>query len=180
MGNSVLWWQDLPPRLKWRSQLHLVLVWLSAIPLAAGAEPSADVGHLRRQVEELQRAKERQERRIEALEKELERFRTQGQPSPDNAAERALDRALEESAPESTPAVDSTGTPPSAGGWGGVPVRLLDLSLDALVAGGASTASDEDMEGRLRRRQARSGTQGLYPAASRVVARGRGESVLHR
>ncbi len=104
--------------------------------------------HLQREIIKLRRAREEQDKRLNEVERELRRLQDTLSPSSTKSQE-ALDRALETSAPptEIQPA-------PAAPLWsttvGGTPLRLLDLSLDALVAAGWSTATDEDLKGRLQ------------------------------
>lgn len=107
------------------------------------------VDALRHEIEQLRRAKEEQEKRLDALEQELRRLRSGTATAGATTPAQALDRALETTAPPA--AKDQL---PSAPVWSvsaaGVPLRLLDLSLDALVAAGWSTATDNDLNGRLQ------------------------------
>ena len=71
---------------------------------------------------------------------------------PNNDAKSALDRALENSDSSSAAGVQSLTKPTSTtlvqiGGGGGTPtLKLIDISLDVLTAGGASTATDLQLE----------------------------------
>ncbi len=131
----------------------LLIVVFSAVLLSgrsAAAQPvTAEVEALMREVEQLRmefrQVIQEKECRIEALEQQLqemrERSQASAQPSP---AESALDRAVKEVGAKE---VAATGKPDILSKQiGGATLRLIDLSLDALVAAGASTERDESLQ----------------------------------
>jgi hypothetical protein len=115
----------------------------AAIVLVAGAVEAArgeTVEDLRRELEAMKETVRKLERRIEAFEGE-----TPAAQSDAAALDRALAGAREEAAPEE-------GEPAAAPAAlasrrvGGANVRLIDISLDAMVAAGTSTASADEIE----------------------------------
>ena len=103
---------------------------------AAAEDPSAELDALREQLRKL-------ERRIEDL--EAREAKEEKDEAPERASgEAALDAALAEVEPEPT-APDAARPPILSGRFGPAQVRLIDLSLDALVAVGGSTEDDEEL-----------------------------------
>ncbi len=113
---------------------------------ARAADPDGEIRELRKQVDELLRRDTEKQRRIEELERRLGSPAAAAAPAPTTAgsAAEALDRAVEEAtgaapAPSAAPEIASRAVGPAT-------LRLLDLSLDALVAAGGSTEGDEIIE----------------------------------
>lgn len=134
-----------------RTLLFALASWVLTWPGLASSEDARlrSLGRLQHEIEQLRRAKEQQEKRLEELERELRRLKEGVPSSPTGKPEEALDRALESGKPPR-----DTALPQPKALWsataGGIPLRLIDLSLDAIVAGGWSTAGDEDLNGRLQ------------------------------
>ena len=123
---------------------------LACIAVLGGAaragEPEVEIRELRKQVDELLRRDAEKQRRIEELERRLGAppAASAASPGEGSAAAEALDRAVEEAtagAPPASPAPSSL----AARAVGPATLRLLDLSLDALVAAGGSSEDDETL-----------------------------------
>ncbi|GIW43410.1 MAG: hypothetical protein KatS3mg077_0692 [Candidatus Binatia bacterium] len=149
-----LWCPRTRPVSRW---VGVVLAVTSVVPVPIAtrgdAGRDATLERLKREIEQLRKDRDEQEKRLKHLERQLRRLQhgkdeSPNQPSAASPAQ-ALDRALESRTSE----VETT--PPSppplwAGNIAGAPLRLLDLSLDTMVAAGASTATDRELEGRLQ------------------------------
>ncbi|MCX8072952.1 MAG: hypothetical protein N3C12_10930 [Candidatus Binatia bacterium] len=118
---------------------------------APGIAQSQDrvLERLQRETEQLRQGHEEQAKRLKALEQELRGLQENQRATTKDAAAQALDRALSETAP-SSPLPGAGATSVWSTTIGGTPLRLLDLSLDAMVAAGASTATDAELEGGLQ------------------------------
>lgn len=130
----------------------LPLFILAGASVAAQEEeaPSgADLQRLRQEIDELRRRERENQERIERLEKTLEEERGEElpSPSPESSLEKALE-AFERGEGAEAPAGE-TESPPSdlwSRPLGAATVRLMDISLDVLVAAGGSTERDESLE----------------------------------
>lgn len=135
-----------------REALQLLTCGAAASVLLAVGQPvhASEVQELERTIERLEKSRAEQQRKIEQLEERLRQLEQRSAPAPSREeAERALDQALEQTgAPRETqaPSPPATGLVSAAGGR----LRLLDLSLDVLAAAGTSTATDDDLGGRLQ------------------------------
>lgn len=114
---------------------------------AANAEENVrgEIDALRREIQKLQRTRDAQQQRIDALEEQLRKLERK---AAEATANEALERAVREAQPQ--PSTASAPAPIWGGTVAGVPLRLLDLSFDAMVAGGWSTATDNELEGGLQ------------------------------
>ncbi len=129
----------------------LFLAGAAAVP-AVAADLSGEVRALRRELEELRRTDAEKQRRLEELEQKLrhlEQAAGSGEAARDPAAA-ALDEAVSglpaaAAAQAAAPAGDLWSRPA-----GGARLRLIDLSLNTLLAGGSSTATNEQIRGGLQ------------------------------
>jgi len=129
---------------------------LAAIIMTSSAEiswaqgPRSEIEILKRELEELRRRDEENRRRIEELQRRLESI--QAAPAPEakpTTPKTALEKAIQEL--PSAPVAPAALTPPSrpdilSRQIGGTTFRLMDISLDVLVAAGFSTENDESLQ----------------------------------
>jgi hypothetical protein len=120
----------------------------SATSWAQGSR--GDIDMLRRELEELRRRDEENRRRIEALQRQIESLQAAPAPPAKPAApETELEKAIQE-LPAAPPAPAAPTPPPRPGllsrQIGATTFRLIDISLDVLVAAGFSTENDESLQ----------------------------------
>lgn len=103
-----------------------------------------EIRELRKDVEELLRVNRQQQKQIERLQRRLEAM--EGASTPEPAPASALDRAVEE-LETAEPERADTAPPPAIASRrvGGVDLRLIDISLDLLVAAGGSSLGGEEL-----------------------------------
>ena len=140
-----------------RSHIRDVLVALALVtalgPTRADAqtidELKRELQAMKEQMRSMQQRLERQEATIEKLEarsRPAPPAKVAATPAPPSDAARALDEAIAATEPApapKTPAPDGPGL--IARPAGGTTLRLIDVSVDTLVAAGASTADDDQI-----------------------------------
>ena len=134
----------------------LVAVTLAGVARSGLAQPSQqELDALKDEIRRLREQEKETTRRLELLERQIEKL--QAAPAPvaapapppsadtigrgDAAAQEALDQAVGE-----LPAPQTSATDLWSRRAGGVNVRLVDIGLDIIVAGGSSTATDNELE----------------------------------
>jgi hypothetical protein len=130
---------------RWHWFTGVLAALLAVTPVAVLAQ-SSDLDQLKREIEALRKSDQEKQKKLDALEREVDRLRDQaGREGAKDDKDAALDRALEEAggaAPVSEPAA-------AADLWsrrlGGGRIRLIDISLDVLTAAGTSTATDSEI-----------------------------------
>jgi len=142
------------PHMHARAALASIAIVLS---LGAGLAPAQDgetqrseLDALRREVEELRRRDEEYRRMLEALEQRIDELSAPTADALDaelsTPAADALDAALEESTPAVEPTEPATDTDLWSRPVGNADVRLIDLSLDVMMAGGWSSVGNDRIE----------------------------------
>lgn len=127
---------------------------LAAIIMTSSAEiswaqgPRSEIEILKRELEELRRRDQENRRRIEELQRRLESIQAAPEAKP-TTPETALEKAIQELPP--APVSPATPPPPSrpdilSRQIGGATLRLMDISLDVLIAAGFSTENDESLQ----------------------------------
>lgn len=134
----------------------VLLLGLLTLPAVAAAHGSpTEVASLKQQVQSLQRTVEQLQRAIQAMQQEtaardeklqqqVETVQKQQTTALQARLESPLDQALQELGREERRPTESMGL--LSGQVGGTNVRLIDISLDALVAAGASSERDEALQ----------------------------------
>jgi hypothetical protein len=140
----------------------IIIPALAALLESAGRACAQNVEQelkaLKHEIEALRRSEAEKQRRLDELERRLEQLQAQPPappraaaprspaPTPGETAASALDRAIEAlAAPQPTPAQGDVWSRPVGAGT----ARLIDISLDTLLAVGTSTATDDEIEGGL-------------------------------
>jgi hypothetical protein len=128
---------------------------LAVMIMMPGAEMSwaqgqrSEIEGLKRELEELRRRDEENRRRIDELQRKLESIQAAPAPEPKPATpEAALEKAIQELPPAPvSPAAPTLPTRPDilSRQIGGTTFRLLDISLDVMVAAGFSTEPDASL-----------------------------------
>lgn len=143
-----------------RRRAAAAVVLLTALASAAAPGPGLAqddvVEELRRELGELRRRDDENRKRMERLERELERMQA-SPPSPQapaaesaEDAQDALDRALGEAATERPAGAVQLQPAVLAGQFGGMNLRLIDISFDIVTAAGTSTERNsviDDLQG---------------------------------
>ncbi len=132
---------------RWRTTFLVLGTSLAVTVGTQVHEARADdaVEELRRTIRELERSRAAQEKQIRQLEERLRSLEQKGAEAASKEKERALERALEESTPAAPAPLPSVALSPV-----GPRLRLLDVSFDVLAAAGWSTATDDQLGGRLQ------------------------------
>lgn len=141
--------------------IGVLAVMLVVEPMTLWAQTPSELEQLRSQIEALRRNDEEKQKQLDALEHEVNRLRKHAEAaaaaptppagtatasSPQDSKQAALDRALEEVGGAPATPQESLWSRPVGSGQ----IRLIDVSLDVLTAGGTSTATDSeihDLEG---------------------------------
>ena len=118
-----------------------VAIVLGAAPMRA-AEPESEIEKLRNELRELRQRDQENRRKLEEFERKIESIVTPPSPEGPAAAEAALDAALDDNKIEGLPVATDI--------WSakvrGADLRLIDISLVVLAAGGTSTERTESIE----------------------------------
>lgn len=133
--------------------LWALMILSSGFEMSWAQGQHSDLETLRRELEELRRRDEENRRRIEELQRRLESLQTAPAPTEKPVTpEGALDKAIQE-LPPSPPAPTGPTAPTELSRpgilsrqIGGTTFRLMDISLDILVAAGFSTETDESLQ----------------------------------
>lgn len=132
---------------------------LAGIPSHAAAQPGQqELDALKHEIQRLREQDKETKRKLEALEKQIEKL--QAAPAPvaapaavlpaapaatettgNAAAQKALEQAVSD-----LPAPQATSTDLWSRRVGNANIRLADIGLDIIVAGGSSTATDDEIE----------------------------------
>lgn len=123
---------------------------LSALWVVPQKANASEATELQRTIERLEKGRAEQQKKIEQLEERLRQIEQTWPPAKArDEAGRALDKALEEAGEAGQVPADAA---IGAGGFSAAVgrLRLIDVSFDVLVAAGASTATDDDLGGRLQ------------------------------
>ena len=149
-------------RLRRRSLSALVpLLFAVTLPAATvAAEENPEFESLRRELQELRERDAERQQKLEDLQRKLERMSSGAAPvrargtdeSRATSGPSPLDRAVSELPPDGGGGVadavtrDAAGRDIFSGRVGGTNVRLIDISLDVLAAGGGSTEKDSSLQ----------------------------------
>jgi hypothetical protein len=126
----------------------IVLTILATLIVGVGAGQAQvknpDLEALKKEIEELRRSDAEKQRKLDELTRRIQAIEAQPVAAEKPAApESALDKALKEI---ETPAPQPVSTDLFARRMGGTTFRLIDISLDALFAAGASTERDSSIQ----------------------------------
>ncbi|MBI4516429.1 MAG: hypothetical protein HY699_11515 [Deltaproteobacteria bacterium] len=127
---------------RWHRLTGLVAA-LALVPLAAMAQ-SSEIDQLKREIGALRKNDQERQKRLDTLEREVDRLRIEAENAAAGAGKKAaLDRAVEEVRPPETAPPSDLWSRPLAGGK----IRLIDVALVVLAVGGTSTATDDEIAG---------------------------------